>query len=157
DGEGMDPDDAVRAFARHATSKVRGVDDLFRITTLGFRGEALASIAAVSTTTLTTRRSGAVGATQGLVRGGTVAAVRTVGSAPGTRVEVVDLFGNTPARRKFLKAPPTEVGHISELMTRTALAWPAVGFVLRHGSRTLLEYPAVGDGAERVAQVFPPE
>ena len=154
DGEGMTTEDAVRAFARHATSKVTCVDDLFRITTLGFRGEALASIAAVSTTTLTTRRPGDLSGTQVLVRGGTVVEVRAAGAPAGTRVEVVDLFGNMPARRKFLKAPATEVGHVSELVTRTAMAFPQVGFLLRHGSRTLLDYPAVVDGAERVAQVY---
>jgi DNA mismatch repair protein MutL len=154
DGEGMTADDAVRAFARHATSKVTCVDDLFRITTLGFRGEALASIAAVSTTTMTTRRPGDLGGTQVLVRGGTVIDVRAAGAPAGTRIEVVDLFGNTPARRKFLKAPATEVGHASELVTRTALAFPRVGFQLRHGSRTLLDYPAVCEDVERVAQVY---
>jgi DNA mismatch repair protein MutL len=154
DGEGMSADDAVRAFARHATSKVRSVEDLFRITTLGFRGEALASIAAVSTTTLATRRARDLGGTQVLVRGGAITEVRTIGMAPGTQVEVVDLFGNMPARRKFLKAPATEVGHVSELVTRTALSWPQVSFVLRHGQRTLLDYPAVADWPERVAQIF---
>jgi DNA mismatch repair protein MutL len=154
DGEGMHADDAVRAFARHATSKVTSVEDLSRITTMGFRGEALASIAAVSTTTLITRRPADFSGTQVLVRGGTVMEVRTVGTAPGTRVEVVDLFGNTPARRKFLKAAPTEVGHVTELVTRTALAWPRVGFTLRHGSRTLLDYAGVADAFERVVQVF---
>jgi len=154
DGEGMTADDAVRAFARHATSKVTCVDDLFRITTLGFRGEALASIAAVSTSTMTTRRPGDLSGTQVLVRGGTIVEVRTAGAPAGTRIEVVDLFGNTPARRKFLKAPATEVGHASELVTRTALAFPHVGFLLRHGSRTLLDYPAVTQDVERVAQVY---
>ncbi len=154
DGEGMHRDDAVRAFARHATSKIVSVDDLFHITTLGFRGEALASIAAVSTTTLITRRPEDVSGTQVLVRGAKIEEVRAAGTAPGTRVEVVDLFANTPARRKFLKAPATEVGHVSELVTRTALAWPAVGFVLRHGQRTLIDYAPVQDGTERVAQVF---
>ena len=154
DGEGMHADDAVRAFARHATSKVRSVEDLFHITTLGFRGEALASIAAVSTTTLITRRPGDLSGTQVLVRGGKIDEARAAGTAPGTRIEVVDLFANTPARRKFLKAPATEVGHVSELVTRTALAWPAVGFLLRHGQRTLIDYPPVQDGAERVTQVF---
>jgi DNA mismatch repair protein MutL len=154
DGEGMDPDDALRAFQRHATSKLRCADDLFHITTLGFRGEALASIAAVSTTTLVTRRHGDVGATQVLVRAGIIAEVRAAGAPAGTRVEVVDLLGNTPARRKFLKAAATEVGHVSELVTRTALAWPQVGFSLRHGKRSLLDYPAASDSAERVAQVF---
>lgn len=154
DGEGMSADDAVRAFARHATSKVRCADDLFRITTLGFRGEALASIAAVSTTTLITRRSGDLSGTQVLVRGSIVEDVRSVGTAPGTRIEVVDLFGNTPARRKFLKAPATEVGHVTELVTRTALAWPHVGFTVKHGTRTLAEYPAVSDPVDRVMQVY---
>ncbi len=154
DGEGMHAEDAVRAFARHATSKVTSVEDLSRITTMGFRGEALASIAAVSTTTLITRRPADFSGTQVLARGGTVMEVRTVGTAPGTRVEVVDLFGNTPARRKFLKAAPTEVGHVTELVTRTALAWPRVSFTLRHGSRTLLDYAGVADAFERVAQVF---
>src|SRR5512139_1583807 len=154
DGEGMHADDAVRAFARHATSKVRSVDDLFHITTLGFRGEALASIAAVSTTTLITRRAGDLSGTQVLVRGGKINEARATGTAPGTRIEVVDLFANTPARRKFLKAPATEVGHVSELVTRTALAWPGVGFLLRHGQRTLIEYAPVHDGVERLTQVF---
>ena len=154
DGEGMSAEDAVRAFARHATSKVRCADDLFNITTLGFRGEALASIAAVSTATLITRRSGDLSGTQVVVRGSIVQDVRSVGTAPGTRIEVVDLFGNTPARRKFLKAPATEVGHVTELVTRTALAWPQVGFTLKHGTRTLAEYPAVRDPAERVTQVY---
>ena len=154
DGEGMCADDAVRAFARHATSKVSSIEDLSRIKTMGFRGEALGSIAAVSTTTLITRRPGDLSGTHVLVRGGTVIEVRTVGTAPGTRVEVVDLFGNTPARRKFLKAAPTEVGHVTELVTRTALAWPQVSFTLRHGTRTLLDYAGVADAFERVVQVF---
>jgi DNA mismatch repair protein MutL len=154
DGEGMGPEDAERAFARHATSKVRNADDLFRISTLGFRGEALASIAAVSTTTLVTRRAGDLAGTQVVVRGSKIAEVREIGAAPGTRVEVVDLFGNTPARRKFLKAPATEVGHVSDLVTRTALARPSVSFSLRHGRRTLLEYAPVADPAERAAQVL---
>ncbi len=144
----------MRAFGRHATSKVQCVDDLFRIRTLGFRGEALASVAAVSTTTLVTRRAGDLSGTQVLIRGGTAIEAHTVGAPTGTRVEVVDLFGNTPARRKFLKAPATEVGHVSELVTRTALAWPHVGFVLRHGQRTLVDHPAVRDAVERIVQVF---
>ena len=154
DGEGMHPDDVVNAFQRHATSKVRSVDDLFHITTLGFRGEALASIAAVSTVTLVTRRHGDLSGTQVLVRGGTFGEVRSAGCPPGTRIEVVDLFGNTPARRKFLKTAATEVGHVSELVTRTALAFPRVSFSLRHGQRTLFDYPAVNEPVERVAQVF---
>lgn len=154
DGEGMSPADAVTAFSRHATSKVSTADDLFQIRTLGFRGEALASIAAVSNTTLTTRRARELAGTCVEIRGGSVLAVREAGSAPGTRVEVADLFGNTPARRKFLKAPATEVGHVTELVTRIALAFPEVGFTARHGTRGLVELPATRDPAERIAQVF---
>ena len=154
DGEGMHADDAVCAFQRHATSKLASVDDLLHIGTLGFRGEALASIAAVSRTTLVTRRSGDLGGTRVVVEHGRVAEVRESGAPVGTRVEVAELFGNTPARRKFLKAPATEVGHVTELMTRTALAWPQVAFVLRHGGRVLLELAAVEDDGERMRQVF---
>jgi DNA mismatch repair protein MutL len=154
DGEGMNADDAVCAFQRHATSKLASVDDLLHIGTLGFRGEALASIAAVSRTTLVTRRSGDLGGTRVVVEHGRVAEVRESGAPVGTRVEVAELFGNTPARRKFLKAPATEVGHVTELMTRTALAWPQVAFALRHGGRVLLELAAVEDDGERMRQVF---
>lgn len=154
DGEGMSAEDAPIAFARHATSKVRSVDDLFRISTLGFRGEALASIAAVSTTTLTTRRAADLGATRLVIRAGKIVERTQTGAPVGTRIEVVDLLGNTPARRKFLKSPATEVGHVSELITRTSLAFPHVGFSLRHGPRTLLDYAAVVDPFDRVTQVF---
>jgi len=154
DGEGMTAADAVCAFARHATSKVSCAEDLFRIRTLGFRGEALASIAAVSTTTLTTRRSRDLAGTRVLVRAGAIAEVREAGTPPGTRVEVADLFGNTPARRKFLKAPATEVGHVTELVTRIALAFPEIGFSVRHGARRLLELAPAGEPRERVTQVF---
>jgi DNA mismatch repair protein MutL len=157
DGEGMHTEDAVTAFARHATSKLASVDDLGAINTLGFRGEALASIAAVSRTTLTTRRPGDLGGTRVSIAHGQLESVREVGTPVGTRVEVADLFGNVPARRKFLKAAATEVGHVSELVTRTALAWPQVGFTLRHGGRALVELAGVEEEAERVRQVFGPE
>jgi DNA mismatch repair protein MutL len=154
DGEGMSAADAQRAFARHATSKIACVEDLERIATLGFRGEALASIAAVSRTTLVTRRAADPHASCVVVEHGNIVEARDAGAPAGTRIEVAELFANTPARRKFLKAPSTEVGHVTELVTRTALAWPAVGFVLRHGKRTLLELAAVEDPAARVQQVF---
>lgn len=154
DGEGMSAEDAVCAFSRHATSKVATLDDLQRITTLGFRGEALASIAAVSCTTLVTRREGESGATEVRVEHGRILETRAAGAPPGTRVEVADLFGNTPARRKFLKAPATEVAHVNELVTRMALAFPNVGFILRHAGRTLIELAGVEDPFERVRQVF---
>ncbi|HVM96354.1 MAG TPA: DNA mismatch repair endonuclease MutL, partial [Candidatus Acidoferrales bacterium] len=101
-----------------------------------------------------TRVHGAVAGTRVLVRGGNVDEVRAAGTPTGTRVEVVDLFANVPARRKFLKAPATEVGHVSELVTRTALSFPQVSFSLKHGRRTLLDYPATNDSSERVAQVY---
>jgi DNA mismatch repair protein MutL len=154
DGEGLVPEDAVCAFARHATSKLTAVDDLERIGTLGFRGEALASIGAVSETTLVTRRQADLAATRLVVRHGVVGEATETGAPAGTRVEVAGLFANIPARRKFLKAPATEVGHVSELITRMALAWPQVSFTLRHGGRTLAEYAGVGDHRDRVRQVL---
>jgi DNA mismatch repair protein MutL len=154
DGEGMSAEDAVCAFQRHATSKLGRIDDLGRIATMGFRGEALASISAVSRTTLISRRAEVLAAVQVVVRHGVLVETRDAGAPVGTRVEVEDLFGNTPARRKFLKSPATEVGHVNELVTRTALAWPQVGFALRHGGRLLLELAAVERDEERVRQVF---
>ncbi len=154
DGEGMSRDDAVCAFRRHATSKVRTLEDLERITTLGFRGEALASIAAVSTTTLFTRRREELAGTRVVFESGKLLQVSDVGGPPGTRVEVVGLFANVPARRKFLKAPATEVGQVSEQLTRIALAWPNVAFQLRHGRRLLLDLPPTTRFQERLAQVF---
>ncbi|MCX8073040.1 MAG: DNA mismatch repair endonuclease MutL [Candidatus Binatia bacterium] len=153
-GEGMNRADAVAAFQRHATSKIRTIQDLESIATLGFRGEALASIAAVSTTTLCSRRAEDLAGTRVVVEGGKVLEVADVGMPPGTRVEVVGLFANVPARRKFLKAPATEVGQVSEYLTRIALAWPHVGFQLRHGRRLLLDLPAANEPLERLAQVF---
>lgn len=154
DGEGMSRDDALCAFERHATSKVSTAADLEHITTLGFRGEALASIAAVSHTTLVTRRANELGGHRVEVRHGAIIDVRAAGTPTGTRIDVRDLFGNTPARRKFLKAPATEVGHVTELVTRTALAWPHVGFVLHSSGRLVTELNAVSAPADRVAQVY---
>lgn len=154
DGEGMTAEDARCAFERHATSKIRTLEDLQRIVTFGFRGEALASIAAVSTTTLITRRREELAGTRLVVRAGRIVEQSETGAAPGTRVEVTDLFAHVPARRKFLKAPATEVGHVSETVTRFALAFPRVSFVLKHGTRTLLDYPSSSSAEERLAQVF---
>lgn len=154
DGEGMARDDAVCAFARHATSKLSEVDDLLRIATLGFRGEALASIGAVGETTMVTRRREDLSGTRVVVRDSEIVEVSEAGAPVGTRIEVANLFANTPARRKFLKAPATEVGHVSELLTRLALAWPQVAFRLSHNGRTLLDHGAVDDHAERVRQVL---
>ncbi len=157
DGHGMPPEDAVLAFRRHATSKIASAADLLRVKTLGFRGEALAAIAAISEVVLITRPRAAAAGTRVVVQGGVVRDVREAGAAPGTRVEVHNLFFNTPARRKFLRGAGTEVGHVTELVVRFALAYPQIGFSLRHGSRSLLECSPAPAGIERLVQVFGPE
>ena len=154
DGEGMSPEDARLAFSRHATSKLAVVDDLLRIATLGFRGEALASIGAVGETTLITRRRGDLAGTRVVVRDSEIVDSGELGAPLGSRIEVANLFGNTPARRKFLKTPATEVGHVSELLTRLALAWPQVAFRLTHNGRTLIDHTSVEDHVERIRQVL---
>ena len=156
DGEGMTPEDALTAFARHATSKLTSVDDLAAVATHGFRGEALPSIAAVGRVTLLTRRADATAGVRieadetGAGSGGPCAA------PPGTSVEVRDLFAATPARRKFLRAPQTEVGHVVDVLTRLAVARPTTGFRLEHGGREVLSIPPVRDLAARLAQVLTP-
>jgi len=154
DGEGMAPDDAVLAFARHATSKLVAADDLRSVATLGFRGEALPSIAAVARVRVVTRRALEAHAT--VVEADACGARQTgvAGAAPGTVVEVHDLFGTTPARRKFLRAPATEAGHAAEAVTRLAVAHPAVAFRLEHDGRELVAFPAVRDVRQRLAQVL---
>jgi DNA mismatch repair protein MutL len=154
DGEGMVAEDAVLAFRRHATSKIASAEDLLRIHTLGFRGEALAAIGAVADVELVTRARPLESATAVRVQGGEVVDVREVGAPVGTRLEVRDLFYNTPARRSFLKAPGTEVGQVSELVVRLALSYPSIGFTLRHGGRALVDHAAVSLPEERLAQVF---
>lgn len=139
DGIGMHREDAILALERHATSKIRVADDLTTVATLGFRGEALPSIASVSRFTLTTRPKDAPEATRISVEGGVVREVATAGAAVGTTIEVRDLFFNVPARRKFLKAAQTEVGHVSETIVRLALARPSVAFKLASGGRSLLD------------------
>jgi DNA mismatch repair protein MutL len=154
DGAGMAPDDAVLAFARHATSKLATLDDLAAVGTLGFRGEALPSIAAAGAVRIVTRRAeDTVGAAveadaQGARAAGPAAA------APGTTVEVRDLFATTPARRKFLRAPATEVGHIVDCLTRLAMVAPGTGFRLVSEQRELFAHPPVQDLRQRLAQVL---
>src|SRR5882672_2269042 len=130
DGEGMAPEDARLAIERHATSKIRRVDDLERIATLGFRGEALPSIASVSHFVLRTRARGQQSGTEVRVNGGAVASVSEIGAAEGTIVEVNDVFYNLPARRKFLKSDGAESAQVSRIVTQLALAYPQVGFTL---------------------------
>jgi len=153
DGEGMGRDDALLALERHATSKLTTADDLEHIATLGFRGEALPSIAAVSRFRLLTRAEGSEEGTEVRVEGGRVAAVEARGAPRGTTIEVADLFFNVPARRKFLKADATELRNVVETVTQLSLAHHPVGFELRSGDRRLLAVPPGQSLEERVAEV----
>jgi DNA mismatch repair protein MutL len=154
DGEGMDPEDARLAIERHATSKITGADDLAAIRTLGFRGEALPSIASVSHFTLRTRARGSAAGTEIRVNGGTLSSEREVGAPEGTSIEVENLFYNLPARRKFLKSDTAESSQISRLVTQMALGYPEVGFSLTSGGRRLLECPPAAGLRERFFQLF---
>ena len=154
DGEGMDPEDARLAIERHATSKIRRADDLGAIRTLGFRGEALPSIASVSHFTLRTRARGTESGTEIRVNAGAIASIREVGAPEGTCIEVADLFYNLPARRKFLKSDTAEATQISRVATQLALGYPEVGFTLTSGSRTLLQCPPAASLQDRFFQLF---
>ena len=154
DGDGMDPEDARLAVERHATSKITSSEDLGAIRTLGFRGEALPSIASVSHFTLRTRRRGEATGTEIRINGGAVHSVREIGVPEGTCIEVADLFYNLPARRKFLKSDTAEATQISRLMTQMALGYPGVGFWLTSGARKLLECPPANGVGERFFQLF---
>ncbi|HYN07646.1 MAG TPA: DNA mismatch repair endonuclease MutL [Vicinamibacterales bacterium] len=154
DGEGMERVDAELAVERHATSKIRAAADLGAITTLGFRGEALPSIASVSRFRLRTRPRGAIAGTEIRIEGGRSASVRDVGAPDGTLVEVADLFFNLPARRKFLKADTAEAAQVSRLVTQLALGYPDVGMLMRSGERVLLEAPPARSSAERLFQIY---
>jgi DNA mismatch repair protein MutL len=162
DGDGMDPEDARLAIERHATSKIASPEDLGAIRTLGFRGEALPSIASVSHFVLRTRARGSATGTELRVNGGAVASEREVGAPEGTSIEVGDLFYNLPARRKFLKSDTAESAQISRLVTQMALGYPEVGFSLTSGpstgsgqaGRKLVECPPANGPGERFFQLF---
>jgi DNA mismatch repair protein MutL len=160
DGGGMDAEDARLALERHATSKISSPEDLDAIRTLGFRGEALPSIASVSHFVLRTRARGSATGTEIRVNGGTVAAEQEVGAPEGTCIEVADLFYNLPARRKFLKSDTAESAQISRLVTQMALGYPEVGFTLTSGGpgsgqgRKLLQCPPSNGPGERFFQLF---
>jgi len=154
DGDGMEAEDARLAIERHATSKIVVADDLAAILTLGFRGEALPSIASVSHFTMRTRARGSATGTEIRVNGGTVSSEREVGAPEGTCIEVDDLFYNLPARRKFLKSDTAESTQISRLVTQLALGYPEVGFSLTSGGRRLLECPPSQGLGERFFQLF---
>jgi DNA mismatch repair protein MutL len=159
-GHGMVRDDALLAFERHATSKLRTSDDLLAIRTLGFRGEALPSIASVSRLTLETRAESEPSATTETIgttveiAGGNILRVEESGLPTGTTIAVRDLFYNTPARRKFLKSEQTELAHIAALVTHYALAHPARHFELHSATQALLIAPAVSSTGDRLFQIF---
>jgi DNA mismatch repair protein MutL len=154
DGSGMEPDDARLALQRHATSKIASADDLQRIASYGFRGEALPAIAAVSRLRLRTRPHASRSGFEIRVDAGRLVDEREAAGPPGTRVEVADLFAGVPARRKFLKSATTEWGHLSDWLARSALARPDVHFEVRRDDRPALAWPAVADPLERVAAVL---
>jgi DNA mismatch repair protein MutL len=156
DGEGMSPEDLQLAIRRHTTSKIATEHDLEKIITLGFRGEALASIVEVSKTVISTRARGSEEAVRLEVAGGEILSIEPSGRAPGTTVEAHNLFYNTPARRKYLRGERTEGHHITRMMKRFVLARPLVHFRLMSG-RTVLNAPPQKDLRERVAALYGPE
>jgi DNA mismatch repair protein MutL len=153
-GCGMVRDDAMLAFERHATSKIKDAEDLLSVATLGFRGEALPSIASVSRLRLETRDAGSPSGTILEINGGRMARVEEAGLPEGTSITVRDLFFNTPARKKFLKAESTELSHIASLVTHYALAHPEKHFELHSATNAMLVAPPVAGYSERVYQVF---
>ena len=155
DGFGMSRDDALLSLERHATSKIQRAEDLASIATLGFRGEALPSIASVSRFMLTTREreNASPEGAQIIVNGGTIAEVKAAGSAPGTSIEVRQLFFNLPARRKFLRTEETEAAHIQHYLTLAALAFPEVAFTFVKDGRNVWQLPAVKSGAATSSRI----
>ena len=153
-GHGMGRDDALLAFERHATSKLRSSDDLLSIATLGFRGEALPSIASVARVTLETRAPEDAVGTSLEISGGNLLRVDDAGLPAGTTIAVRDLFFNTPARRKFLRSEQTELGHVAALVTHYALAHPTKHFELHTSTQALVMAPAVANAGERLFQIF---
>jgi DNA mismatch repair protein MutL len=154
DGWGMDRDDALLSLERHATSKIRSAADLQAVATLGFRGEALPSIASVSRFRLTTREAGAVAGTEIVVNGGKIDIVRDGGEAPGTQVEVRSLFYNLPARRKFLRSENTESRNIEHQIHLQAIGHRQIGFSLLRDDRMLFQLPAATTLGDRIRDLF---
>ena len=153
-GDGMDADDALLCFEAHATSKIKAESDLFAITTMGFRGEALPSIASVSKITLRTRQKDSPEGSEVIIHGGKMISSRPAGCAPGTEIIVRDLFFNTPARKKFLRSAGTEEHHIAEMMTSLALAHPEISFELRIDNRSFMNSPGSADLVPRIRHLF---
>jgi DNA mismatch repair protein MutL len=153
-GCGMRPDDALLAIERHATSKIRSLDDLQSVRSLGFRGEALPSIASVSRFELISREPEALSGTCIRMEGGILRDVREAGCAAGTAITVRDLFHNVPARRKFLRSVETEMANISDQLMKLALSQPSVHFQMSHENRLVFDFPRTGSLFERVRQVL---
>ncbi len=154
DGEGMVRDDAILAFERHATSKIKTLEDLSRIATLGFRGEALASIASVAKVELVTKIADEVAATRVVIEGGKLVDVKDAARPTGTTISVRDLFFNTPARRKFMRSEATENYHLTSIVTHYALAHPEIAFTLTNNGRENLRLSPAKDLRERAFQIF---
>lgn len=153
-GQGMSSDDALLCIERHATSKIRNSDDLFNIQTLGFRGEAIPSIASVSRFLLRTRREDSLEGTEILINGGKLIHRKDVGVPPGTRIEVTHLFSSIPARRKFLKTDNTESSHIIQWIRLIAIAHPQVAFRLQSNQRTLISLPGHDQLLDRILSLW---
>ena len=154
DGEGMLRDDAILAFERHATSKIKTLEDLGAIGTLGFRGEALASIASVSKVELLTKTENDIAATRVTIEGGKLIDVKDAARNTGTTISVRDLFFNTPARRKFMRSEATENYHLTSIVTHYALANPGIAFTLTNNGREVLRVSPSRDLRERAFQIF---
>ncbi|MDO9541525.1 MAG: DNA mismatch repair endonuclease MutL [Kiritimatiellia bacterium] len=153
-GAGMERNDALLSVERHATSKINDVDDIERINTLGFRGEALAAISSVSRFTLRTRQKDSLAGTELVMAGGKMQEVRDAGCPPGTLVEVRHLFFNVPARRKFLRSEQTESAHIRQAFMMYALANPSVGMKLKTDGRFIYNLPANATIEDRLGDLF---
>jgi DNA mismatch repair protein MutL len=153
-GKGIDRDDVLLAFRPHATSKLASAEDLHRIATLGFRGEALAAIAEVSKVRCQTRTPDSPCGSEVTIEGGVAGPIRDCGVSPGTVIEVRNLFYNIPVRRTFLKADATEAGHVAEMFTRVALAHPTVHLTYKSGSKAVYDLPATTGVRERIAVFF---
>jgi DNA mismatch repair protein MutL len=154
DGSGMSPENARLALERHATSKLTSLDDLREIRSFGFRGEALPAIASVSTLRLRTRERGRDEGFEMRVESGALVEARAAAGGEGTRIEVADLFGTVPARRKFLKSAATEWGHIGDWLARAALALPKIHFDVRRDGKSAFTWPSVENPLDRIAAVL---
>src|SRR5947199_3849390 len=154
DGEGMNRDDAVLAFERHATSKISSAEDLNAIATLGFRGEALASIASVARVELVTRTDDSTAGSRVVIEGGRMRDVKDAAHPRGTTIVVRDLFFNIPARRKFLRSEATETYHLTNLVTHYALAHPEIAFTFVNNGREMVRAAPARDLRERAYQIF---